>query len=46
MGFKTLREVPDMEMLGDAGLLSREKLLAGEMLPIAEATATDDDDMV
>jgi segregation and condensation protein B len=45
-GFNTLRDLPDMEMLEDAGLLSREKLLAGEMLPIAEATATDDDDMV
>jgi segregation and condensation protein B len=45
-GFNTLRDLPDMEMLEDAGLLSKEKLLAGDMLSIAEATAADDDDMV
>ena len=45
-GFNTLRDLPDMEMLEDAGLLSKEKLLAGDMLPIAKATAADDDDMV
>ncbi|KIF65993.1 transcriptional regulator [Streptomyces sp. AcH 505] len=45
-GFNTLRDLPDMEMLEDAGLLSKEKLLAGEMLPFAETTAADDDDMV
>jgi chromosome segregation and condensation protein ScpB len=29
-GFATLRDLPDMEMLEEAGLLSKEKLLAGE----------------
>jgi chromosome segregation and condensation protein ScpB len=33
-GFNTLRDLPDMEMLEDAGLLSKDKLLAGDM-PIA-----------
>ncbi len=28
-GFNTLRDLPDMEMLEDAGLLSKDKLLAG-----------------
>ncbi|MEY9404500.1 segregation and condensation protein B [Bradyrhizobium japonicum] len=45
-GFDALRDLPDMEMLEDAGLLSKEKLLAGEMLPIAETISADDDDMV
>jgi len=45
-GFDTLRDLPDMEALEDAGLLSKEKLLAGDLPPIAGATATDDDDMV
>ncbi|MAM93330.1 MULTISPECIES: SMC-Scp complex subunit ScpB [Parvibaculum] len=30
-GFDTLRDLPDMEALEDAGLLSKEKLLAGEI---------------
>ena len=29
-GFDTLRDLPDMEALEDAGLLSKEKMLAGE----------------
>lgn len=33
-GFDTLRDLPDMEALADAGLLSKEKLLAGD-IPIA-----------
>lgn len=45
-GFNTLRDLPDIEMLEDAGLLSKEKLLAGDMLPVAETTSADDDDMV
>ena len=44
-GFDTLRDLPDMEMLEDAGLLSKEKLLAGEIMPIADTTLADDDDM-
>jgi len=31
-GFDTLRDLPDFEALEDAGLLSKEKLLAGEIL--------------
>ncbi len=33
-GFDTLRDLPDMEALEDAGLLSKDKLLAGEF-PLA-----------
>jgi len=40
-GFNTLRDLPDMEMLEDAGLLSKDKLLAGEF-PI---TRSIDDDL-
>jgi hypothetical protein len=32
-GLETLRDLPDMEKLEDSGLLSREKLLAGEIAP-------------
>ena len=32
-GLATLRDLPDFEALEDAGLLSREKLLAGEIMP-------------
>lgn len=32
-GFDTLRDLPDMDALEDAGLLSKEKLLAGDLLP-------------
>lgn len=49
-GFNTLRDLPDMEMLEDAGLLSKDKLLAGELPTYAEdehelvdETALDDD---
>ncbi|UFW92225.1 SMC-Scp complex subunit ScpB (plasmid) [Bradyrhizobium barranii] len=30
-GFDTLRDLPDMELLEDAGLLNKDKLLAGEL---------------
>ena len=49
-GFNTLRDLPNMEMLEDAGLLSKEKLLAGDfpLLPADEAVDVeqnlDDDD--
>ncbi|MDQ0348683.1 4-hydroxybenzoate polyprenyltransferase [Ancylobacter vacuolatus] len=33
-GFDTLRDLPDMEALEDAGLLSKDRLLAGEF-PLA-----------
>jgi segregation and condensation protein B len=29
-GFDTLRDLPDMEQLEDAGLLSKQRLLAGD----------------
>lgn len=32
-GLETLRDLPDFEALEDAGLLSKEKLLAGDILP-------------
>src|SRR5690606_29787385 len=32
-GLKTLRDLPDFDALEDAGLLSKEKLLAGEIMP-------------
>ncbi|MCV3211663.1 SMC-Scp complex subunit ScpB [Mesorhizobium sp. YC-39] len=32
-GFDTLRDLPDVEALEDAGLLSKEKLLAGDIMP-------------
>ncbi|MER9174385.1 SMC-Scp complex subunit ScpB [Mesorhizobium sp. M0955] len=32
-GFDTLRDLPDFEALEDAGLLSKEKLLAGGIMP-------------
>lgn len=32
-GLDTLRDLPDFEALEDAGLLSKEKLLAGEIIP-------------
>jgi segregation and condensation protein B len=30
-GFATLRDLPDMEKLEDAGLLSKERLIAGDL---------------
>ncbi|BAB52586.1 msr6263 [Mesorhizobium japonicum MAFF 303099] len=32
-GLETLRDLPDFEALEDAGLLSKEKLLAGYIMP-------------
>jgi chromosome segregation and condensation protein ScpB len=32
-GLDTLRQLPDFEALEDAGLLSKEKLLAGDVMP-------------
>ena len=32
-GLDTLRDLPDFEALEDAGLLSKEKLLAGDITP-------------
>jgi segregation and condensation protein B len=39
-GLETLRDLPDMEMLEEAGLLSKDKLLAGEF---PDSLPTDDD---
>jgi segregation and condensation protein B len=44
-GFQTLRDLPDLEMLEDAGLLSKEKLLA-ESLPSMPGDGEDEDDIV
>ncbi|MDF2117579.1 SMC-Scp complex subunit ScpB [Roseiarcaceae bacterium H3SJ34-1] len=44
-GFDTLRDLPDMEMLEDAGLLSKEKLLAGDIpLPQDDEASADETD--
>jgi chromosome segregation and condensation protein ScpB len=41
-GLDTLRDLPDFEALEDAGLLSRDKLLAGE-IPLSIVTGDDAD---
>lgn len=38
----SLRDLPDMEALEDAGLLSKDKLLSGD-IPVASASGDDDD---
>jgi len=46
-GFETLRDLPDFEKLEDAGLLSKGRLLAGELMPSfarEEAAEGDSDD--
>ncbi|PBB83316.1 segregation and condensation protein B, partial [Mesorhizobium sp. WSM3876] len=40
-GLDTLRQLPDFEALEDAGLLSKEKLLAGG-IPAGQANGEDD----
>ena len=40
-GLDTLRDLPDFEALEDAGLLSKEKLLAGD-IPVGLASGEDD----
>lgn len=42
-GLDTLRDLPDFEALEDAGLLSKEKLLAGE-IPAGLASGEEEDD--
>lgn len=42
-GFGTLRDLPDFEALEDAGLLSKDKLLAGD-IPVGPARGEGDDD--
>ncbi|HEY5797217.1 MAG TPA: SMC-Scp complex subunit ScpB [Bosea sp. (in: a-proteobacteria)] len=42
-GFDTLRDLPDMEALEDAGLLSKDRLLAGD-IPLAGLGETDAND--
>jgi chromosome segregation and condensation protein ScpB len=42
-GFDTLRDLPDFEALEDAGLLSKEKLLAGDV-PIGLTSEEGDDE--
>ena len=41
-GLNTLRDLPDMEALEDAGLLSRDRLLAGDF-PVAGGDVPEDD---
>ncbi|MEY9607084.1 segregation and condensation protein B [Bradyrhizobium japonicum] len=41
-GFDTLRDLPDMEALEDAGLLSKERLLAGD-IPVSGGAEDDRD---
>ncbi|MFH1554238.1 MAG: SMC-Scp complex subunit ScpB [Pseudomonadota bacterium] len=41
-GFDTLRDLPDMEALEDAGLLSKDRLLAGDF-PVAGGDVLEDD---
>ncbi len=43
LGLDTLRDLPDFEALEDAGLLSKEKLLAGD-IPVGLASGVDDGD--
>lgn len=38
-GFETLRDLPDMEALEEAGLLGRDRPLPGDLLPILEPDA-------
>lgn len=42
-GLATLRDLPDMEMLEDAGLLSKDKLLMGEFPIVGDPPERDDD---
>ena len=43
-GFDTLRDLPDMEALEDAGLLSKDRLLAGEF-PLARSDGEGDEEL-
>lgn len=46
-GFDTLRDLPDFEALEDAGLLSKERLLAGDLpVALAEDGGSTDDDQI
>lgn len=42
-GFNSLRDLPDVEALEDAGLLSKEKLLAGDLPTTLDDPAGDED---
>jgi segregation and condensation protein B len=44
-GLDTLRDLPDFEALEDAGLLSKEKLLAGDIMPAFPNTDMSDGDV-
>ncbi|MBL8579314.1 SMC-Scp complex subunit ScpB [Mesorhizobium sp.] len=44
-GLDTLRDLPDFEALEDAGLLSKEQLLAGDILPGFSDSGIRDDDV-
>lgn len=42
-GFETLRDLPEFEKLEDAGLLSKDRLLAGDLLPSISADGNGED---
>lgn len=42
-GFDTLRDLPEMEALEDAGLLSKDRLLAGDLMSFGMAVEDDED---
>ncbi|TIT96672.1 MAG: SMC-Scp complex subunit ScpB [Mesorhizobium sp.] len=44
-GLDTLRDLPDFETLEDAGLLSKEKLLAGDIMPAFSDSGMSDTDV-
>lgn len=43
-GFDTLRDLPDFEALEDAGLLSKDKLLGGD-IPVGQTSGERDDEV-
>ncbi|MGO4339369.1 SMC-Scp complex subunit ScpB [Labrys sp. KB_33_2] len=43
-GFQTLRDLPDIEMLEDAGLLSKERLLAEALEDVPGRTTSEEDE--
>ncbi len=45
-GLNTLRDLPDFEALEDAGLLSKERLLAGDIMPRFSDSGLEDADAI
>jgi len=44
LGFDTLQDLPDIEALEDSGLLSKQKLVAGDIPPTTETAAAGDNE--